>query len=252
MLPSNIYMGKMTDRLGPNGKIECNKDLYIGINGFMRDSGLPLCITKFAFSGMPGSFPINVTYSQPPPEQNRGGSLEILLNSFRTIVPKRPRYYVKHIDLALKDPRTSGSYEAVFLYKKNASFYTGGANSLVGGAGATIKACCPTKYYDRKTSSGFCTLTSDSHNGNVWVPPGPCPVSSPPGSCPPGTWVPTPPQNAPGPLTEATAGLCVTCTAPPTPSPDANGGYYDNIKVTINPSANDCELNVPETYTESP
>lgn len=234
----DLYMGKSGN---DQGKVQCDPAVDIGIHGFSRDTGAPICIEKIYGSAKPKTFPRTIEFVPGYFGENSIAlKPHLTLNHvpFRTFTPPN-NYIFQRINTHAFDPNgpTSG-ITYVFVYKKYATFYTGIPLTNWG----SVTAKCPTSYYAVARTSGFCSL------GETKAVPGRRTVEIPgatPSAPPTYETVEEPPNCGPGSnITYSGGGKSATCTYNPPRCP--NGGSFI-AKVTVNTSPSDCILTEPET-----
>lgn len=234
----DLYMGKSGN---DQGKVQCDPSVDVGIHGFSRDTGEPICIEKIYGSAPPKSFPRSIEFVP-----GYYGESSIALKPHLTLnyvpfrsFPAKENYIFQKINTLAADPiGPMSGISYVFVYKKYANFYTGIPLSDWG----SVTAKCPTSYYAAARTSGFCTV------GETKKIRGKCPVEIPganPTDPPQISMEDCDPDCGPGSnITYSGGGKSVTCTYNPPQCP--NGGSH-MAKVTVNPSASDCILTEPET-----
>ncbi len=234
----DLYMGKSGN---DQGKVQCDPAVDVGIHGFNRDTGDPICIEKIYGSAPPKSFPRSIEFV---PGYYGEGSVAVkphlTLNyiPFRSFTPPN-NYIFQRINTHAYDPQGSpAGITYVFIYKKYANFYTGIPLSDWG----SVTAKCPTSYYAAARTSGFCTVgeTKEIYGTKLIEIPAANPSDPPTYQS-----VPDRPDCPAGNnITYSGGGKSVTCTYNPPRCP--NGGSF-SAKVTVNTSASDCILTEPET-----
>lgn len=242
-IPHEFYMGKNKIVGNTIGNVQCDPNVDIGIHGFNRDSGAPICIEKIYGDQPPKSFPRSLYFSEGTYADNQLGvkpHMGISYVLFKTYKPPQ-NYIFASIDTLAFDPAstTTGLIKYVFVYKKFSPFYSGGPAQGLN----TISKYCPTKYYSVNKTSGICNIASTiPHNGTCTrdVPANP---NDPDAGTVTETYSCAPDCQASSQLKEAGAGSVFQCTFSPTHCP--NGGSWEAM-LSVSSSSEDCKINVDE------
>lgn len=240
LIPHDLYMGK--SRGTDLGNVTCDARYDIGIHGFQRDTGAPICIEKINGPALPKSFPRRLSFVEGyygDFDLNRKPYVTMDYVQFRSYTPP-PNYIFQRIDTRAFDPEggSPSGITYVFIYKRTVNFYNGipltGINS--------VTAKCPTSYYRAQRTSGICTIA-----GTTKIM-GSCPIEVPgatPDDPPTMTTGPCDPDCAPGTnIGYTSGGNSVTCTFNPPRCP--NGGSH-SANLQVNTSNDDCIITEPET-----
>lgn len=233
-IPHELYMGKSRGKGETQGLVQCDPNIDIGIHGFDRDTGAPICIEKIYGDAPPKSFPRTLSFVEGYYGDDNIGSKPHVTMNYRPFNPFRPppNYIFQKINTLAMDPdgpKTGIRY--VFIYKKNVQFF----KAHTDWGRATAK--CPTSFYKAAKTSGICQIVGEK------AIPGSCPAYDEKGNAI-GS-VPCSPNCARGNnISYSGGGNTVTCTFVRPNCP--NGGSWDaQLRVIQSPS--DCTLSVPET-----
>lgn len=220
------------------GQVNCDPNVDLGIHGFSRDTGAPICIEKIYGTAPPKSFARHISFVEGYYGDSDIGvkpHVEMIYVPFRSYTPPQ-NYIFQKIDTKSFDPQGDPSgITYVFIYKKYSPFYTGGMTTGTN----SVTAHCPKSFYRAQNTTGFCSITS------IQSIPGTCTVAVPDSDPPATTTVSCAPDCPAGnDITYSDGGSSVTCTYNPPSCP--NGGSY-SATLTFSSSSADCILSEPET-----
>lgn len=247
-LPHELYMGKSRTTDGVIGQVQCDPLVDVGIHGFNRDTGSPICIEKIYGPVLPKSFPRSLGFVEGYYGEDSLGKKPHITMSYEAFKPFRPplNYIFNKITTSAFDPQVTspgGLIQYVFIYRKNSPFYSGGTTTGMN----TLTAKCPVQHYRVSRTSGVCRIVGSP----IPIPgSGQCvreelpPDPVPPGWSP-GTYTEPCDPNCSGSrlITETVVGTNVLCQYQAAACP--NGGRH-TAQLELMTSSSDCTLSVPE------